>query len=51
MTANNYLKFAVNEIHATITATVDDKGLPVTDAIDIVDADEDGLYLLTAKGK
>ena len=32
-------------------ATVDDSGLPVTCAIDIMDSDENGLYFLTAKGK
>ena len=32
-------------------ATVDDNGLPVTCAIDIMDSDEKGLYFLTAKGK
>jgi uncharacterized pyridoxamine 5'-phosphate oxidase family protein len=30
---------------------VDDEGLPVTAAIDMMDSDEDGLYFLTAKGK
>ena len=32
-------------------ATVDDQGLPVTCAVDIMDSDEKGLYFLTAKGK
>lgn len=32
-------------------ATVDDTGLPVTAAIDMMNYDEDGLYFLTAKGK
>ena len=32
-------------------ATVDDRGLPVTCAVDIMDCDEKGLYFLTAKGK
>ncbi len=32
-------------------ATVDDAGLPVTCAVDIMDSDEKGLYFLTAKGK
>ena len=32
-------------------ATVDDAGLPVTAAIDMMDYDEGGLYFLTAKGK
>ncbi len=34
-----------------IAATVDAKGLPVTCAIDMMDADENSLYFLTAKGK
>lgn len=47
----NYLNFLEKEIHSVIIATVDDKGLPVTCAIDIMDSDEKGLYFLTAKGK
>ena len=46
-----YLNFIVNEIHTIIAATIDDDGLNVTCAIDIMDADENGLYFLTAKGK
>ena len=38
-------------IHTTVVATVDDEGLPVTAAIDMMDSDENGLYFLTAKGK
>lgn len=48
---NNYFRFLVEEIHTTIVATVDDDGLPVTAAIDMMDYDEEGLYFLTAKGK
>ena len=51
MTARDYLEYIVREIHTTIVATVDDEGLPVTAAIDMMDADENGLYFLTAKGK
>lgn len=47
----NYLKYLVEEIHTTVAATVDDTGLPVTAAIDMMNYDEDGLYFLTAKGK
>ena len=46
-----YLRFLVDMIHTTIVATVDDEGLPVTAAIDMMDCDENGLYFLTAKGK
>ena len=49
--AKSYLRYIVNEIHTTIVATVDDEGLPVTAAIDMMDADENGLYFLTARGK
>ncbi len=51
MEAKDYLKYIVKEIHTTIIATVDDEGLPVTAAIDMMYADENGLYFLTAKGK
>ncbi len=47
----NYLEFIVKDIHRTITATVDDNGLPVTCAIDMMDFDDNSLYFLTAKGK
>jgi len=47
----DYLKYLVKEIHTTIVATVDDNGLPVTAAIDMMDYDTDGLFFLTAKGK
>ena len=46
-----YFRYLVEEIHTTIVATVDDEGLPVTAAIDMMDYDENGLYFLTAKGK
>ena len=46
-----YFRYLVKEIHTTIVATVDDEGLPVTAAIDMMDCDENGLYFLTAKGK
>ena len=49
--AMNYLKYLVEEIHTTVVATVDDAGLPVTAAIDMMDYDDGGLYFLTAKGK
>ena len=51
MEAKDYLAYIVNEIHTTIVATVDDEGLPVTAAIDMMDSDESSLYFLTAKGK
>lgn len=51
MTATEILKFLQEEIHTTVAATVGDNGLPVTCAIDMMDANKDGLYFLTAKGK
>ena len=51
MEPRDYLHYVAREIHTTIVATVDDEGLPVTAAIDMMDADENGLYFLTAKGK
>ena len=50
-TAGDFLSFLTNEIHTVIAATVDDNGLPVTCAIDMMDSDENSLYFLTAKGK
>ncbi len=51
MKTEEYFSFVVNEIHTTIVATVDEDGLPVTAAIDMMDYDKDGLYFLTAMGK
>ena len=51
METKDYLNYVVHEIHRTIVATVDDEGLPVTAAIDMMDCDDDSLYFLTAKGK
>lgn len=51
MSESNYLKYIAEEIHTTVAATVDDDGLPVTAAIDMMDYDESGLYFLTATGK
>lgn len=51
MTAAEVLKYLQREIHTTVAATTEKDGLPVTCAIDIMDADETGLYFLTAKGK
>lgn len=51
MEAEDYLNFIVHDIHTTVVATVDDAGLPVTCAIDMMDSDGSSLYFLTAKGK
>ena len=49
--AETYLRYLVDEIHTTVVATVDDEGLPVTAAIDMMDCDGNSLFFLTAKGK
>lgn len=51
MKAKEYLSYITEVIHTTVVATVDDEGLPVTCAIDMMDCDENNLYFLTAKGK
>ncbi|MBR4749156.1 MAG: 4Fe-4S binding protein [Abditibacteriota bacterium] len=51
MKSEEYLSCIVENIHTVVVATVDDDGLPVTAAIDMMDSDENGLYFLTAKGK
>jgi uncharacterized pyridoxamine 5'-phosphate oxidase family protein len=51
METKDYLAYLVNEIPTTVVAIVDDEGKPVTAAIDMMDADENSLYFLTAKGK
>lgn len=51
MGSREYLSYIVDQIHTTVVATVNDAGLPITAAIDMMYADENGLYFLTAKGK
>ena len=51
MEAKDFLDYLVHEIHTTVVATVNDEGLPVTAAIDMMDSDEIGLFFLTARGK
>lgn len=51
MTTQNILQILQQDIHSTVFATVDDVGLPQTCVIDLMLADENGLYFLTAKGK
>ncbi len=51
MQTKDFFAYLVNEIHTCIVATVDDNGLPVTAAVDMMDCDENSLYFLTAKGK
>ena len=49
--AQKYLRILAEEIHSSVVATTDDEGHPVTRAIDIMLADADTFYFLTAKGK
>lgn len=51
MTITEILTFLQKDIHSTVFATVDEKGLPQTCVIDLMLLDENGLYFLTAKGK
>lgn len=51
METRDYLAYISKVIHTTIVATVDDEGLPVTAAIDMMDSDDNSLYFLTARGK
>lgn len=51
METRDYLAYISEVIHTTVVATVDDEGLPVTSAIDMMDSDDGSLYFLTAKGK
>mgnify|MGYP006893733616 CR=1 FL=1 len=50
MNTEDYIKFLEKEIHTTIIATVDEKGLPVTCAIDIMHSDEK-VYISYCKRK
>lgn len=51
MTEVEILHFLQNDIHSTVFATLDEQGLPQTCVIDLMLADENGLYFLTARGK
>lgn len=51
MTATEILQLLQRDIHSTVFATVDADGLPQTCVIDLMLADEGGLYFLTARGK
>lgn len=51
MTALEILTILQRDIHSAVFATVDDSGLPQTCVIDLMLADENGLYFLTARGK
>ena len=48
---NQYIKMLVEDIHSVIVATVDEKGHPVTRAIDLMLEDGNTFYFLTLKIK
>ena len=50
MSAEQYLQMIQQDIHSVVFATTDENQFPVTCVIDIMLADKDGLYFLTAKG-
>lgn len=51
METKDYFIYIVDEIHTVVVATLDDEGLPVTAAIDMMDTDGRSLYFLTSKEK
>lgn len=51
METKDYLKILRDEIHSTVIATVDDQGRPAARVADIMLADDNSVYFLTAKGK
>ncbi len=51
MDTKDYLRILRNEIHSTVMATVDEYGHPVTRVIDIMLADDETFFFITAKGK
>ena len=51
MSAEKYLQMIQQDIQSVVFATIDENQFPVTCVIDIMLADKDGLYFLSAKGK
>ena len=51
MTTQDIFYILQADIHSVVFATLDGKGLPQTCVIDLMLADEEGLYFLTARGK
>ncbi|MDE7266253.1 MAG: 4Fe-4S binding protein [Lachnospiraceae bacterium] len=47
----DYLKILQNDIHSVVLATNDKNGHPVTAYMDVMYADEGGIYFLTSRGK
>lgn len=46
METKDYLEYLVRDIHTTVVSTVDDKGLPFTSAIDMMDYSDNSIFLL-----
>lgn len=51
METKDYLRLLRDRIHTTVMATLDSSGRPITRAVDIMLADDETLYFLTARGK
>lgn len=51
METKDYLRLLRDKIHSTVMATLDGAGRPITRVIDIMLADDDTVYFLTARGK
>ena len=51
MDTKDYLRALQEEIHSAVFATIDKEGRPHTRVIDIMLADADSIYFITAKGK
>ena len=51
MDYENYLKLIKDDFHSVVVASSDENGNPITCVIDMMLADSNGLYFLTAKGK
>lgn len=50
MEATDYLHHLVNEMHCAVVATVDDTGLPVTTAVDMLDCDGSSVSFPALRG-
>ena len=51
METKDYLHMLVHQIHTVVVATIDELGLPMTCAMDLMDHDANSVYFLTAQGK
>lgn len=51
METNDYMKILQHDIHSVVLASNDENGRPVTSYMDVMHADESGIYFLTSKGK